>query len=375
MKKEAEKEMWNQLLRVFPTRVRRTYRGGRSLDLWHGKEAGKDGDCPEEWLASITQAVNPGFPLVENEGLSSVSAGGKPCLLKELIERAPQEMLGRKHFNRYGAKTGVLAKLLDPAERLSIQVHPDKAFAKKYFHSEYGKTECWHILDVREIDGQKPYLLMGFAPGVTEERWRQLYENQDIPQMVNCLNRMEPVPGETYLIPGGLPHAIGPGCYMVEIQEPTDYTLRTERTMADGKPIPDGLIHQGLGNEGLLRCFHYENWSEEQIQNRYGVLPKKTMYNNGSSCSLLVGPGTTNCFAMEKIAVKGTLSFGHEGHFLIAAVLSGKGKICHAEEEEEIKTGDQFFIPASMGDFAVEGECVFLCCYPPGISPVPPVEI
>lgn len=124
---------------------------------------------PEEWLASITQAVNPGFPSVENEGLSAVSAGDKSCLLKELIERAPQEMLGRKHFNRYGAKTGVLVKLLDPAVRLSIQVHPDKTFAKKYFHSEYGKTECWHILDVREIDGQKPYLLMGFAPGVTEE--------------------------------------------------------------------------------------------------------------------------------------------------------------------------------------------------------------
>lgn len=52
---------------------------------------------------------------------------------------------------------GVLVKFLDSAERLPIQVHPDKEKAKILFHSGYGKTEAWYILDGRKIHGENPY--------------------------------------------------------------------------------------------------------------------------------------------------------------------------------------------------------------------------
>lgn len=364
-------------LKILPTRVRRTYRGGKNLDLWHGASEGMDGDRPEEWLASVTEAVNPGFPPVEQEGLSKVDVNGAHDLLKNLIEEMPKAMLGEKHYRTYGIKTGVLTKILDPAERLSIQVHPDKSFARKYFHSDYGKTECWHILSTREIDGKPPVLLMGFRPGVTRADWEALFRKQDIQGMVDCLNRIEAKPGETYLVPGGLVHAIGPGLCMIEIQEPTDYTMRAERTDAAGKKIPDALIHQGLGEELLMECFHYEGMTEKEIRKRYQIPAKEIRYQNGSHCSLLIGPEKTDVFSMEKAEVAGKLVFKNPGSFTILVVLSGKGKLSWDGGSEEIGSGDQFFIPASAGDVAIDAQeekCMVVRCYPPQAEPTAAIE-
>lgn len=391
METEKKNAWYCRPLRVQPTRVRRTYKGGRNLDLWHGAPTGSDGDRPEEWLASVTEAVNPGFPPVRQEGLSKVSfgenlsdegeicfeekTGEKEVLLKDLMEQEPEAMLGSGHYRKYGAETGVLAKFLDPAERLSIQVHPDKQFAKAYFHSDYGKTECWHVISTREIHGEAPYLLMGFRPGVTRARWKELYQKQDIQGMVDSLNRITPVPGETYLVPGGLPHAIGPGLCMLEIQEPTDYTMRSERTEASGKKIPDALIHQGLGEALLMECFHYEEMTEKDIRKQCQIPPQEIRYENGSTCSLLVGPERTECFSMEKAEIKGKLVFQSPGSFTILIVLSGKGILRWEKGEETLLSGDQFFIPAAAGAFQIENEqetCIVVRCYPPQTEPVQP---
>ena len=157
-------------LKVEPMRVRRTYSGGTGIDRWHN-EAGRFGlERPEEWLVLVPPAINPGFAKEEGEGLSRVEWQGKSLVLKDLLTQFPQEMLGDEHWKNLGEELGILAKMIDSAERLSIQVHPDKAFSRKYFHSDYGKTECWYILQTCEVQGQKPYLLMGFRTGVTRER-------------------------------------------------------------------------------------------------------------------------------------------------------------------------------------------------------------
>lgn len=381
---EEKKDIWyRRPLKVYPTRVRRTYRGGKNLDLWHGAQPGSDGDQPEEWLASVTEAVNPGFPLIEREGLSKIAgerylgADDQDILLKDLIRQEPEALLGREHYRKFGTDTGVLAKLLDPAERLSIQVHPDKSFAKKFFRSDYGKTECWHVISTRKIQGESPYLLMGFRPGVTRAQWEMLYRQQDIEGMVDSLNRITPVPGETYLVPGGLPHAIGPGLCMLEIQEPTDYTMRSERTDAAGNKIPDALIHQGLGERLLMECFHYEEMTEHDIRKRYRITPKETRYKNGSKYSLLIGPEKTTCFSMEKAEIEGKLYFRNKGSFTILTVLSGKGELSWGSNREKIRSGDQFFVPVSAEGFAIESRketCTVIRCYPPGAEPVLPEE-
>lgn len=326
-------------------RVRRTYRGGSGLDLWHGAADPQESSRPEEWLASMTAAANPGFPAVENEGLSAAVINGKRTLLRDLVEQNPEGMLGRAHAARYGAQPGVLAKMIDSAERLTIQVHPNKAFARDYFHSEYGKTECWHILSTRTIDGQPPCLLMGFRPGVTRAMWEDIYRRQDIPAMLDCLHRVTLRPGDTWLIRGGLPHAIGPGCTLVEIQEPTDYTLRSERTQMDGTPIPGALIHQGLGEAALMECFHYDGMELAELEANCRLTPKTADYAGRNRWQLLVGPNDTPCFAMERLEVNTSMSFNRQGRFSILAVLKGSGALSWKGGEIPAAQGQQFFCP------------------------------
>lgn len=368
----SDRDLCTAPLPLEPMRVRRTYRGGSGLDLWHGAANPQESNRPEEWLASMTAAVNPGFPAVEHEGLSTAVINGKRALLRDLVEQNPEGMLGRAHTAKYGAQPGVLAKIIDSAERLTIQVHPDKAFARDYFHSEYGKTECWHILSTRTIDGQPPCLLMGFRPGVTRAMWEDIYRRQDIPAMLGCLHRVTPRPGDTWLIRGGLPHAIGPGCTLVEIQEPTDYTLRSERTQMDGTPIPDALIHQGLGEEALMECFHYGGTALAELEASCRLTPETVDYGGGNRWQLLVSLNDTPCFAMERLEVNTAMNFNRQGRFSILTVLEGSGTLSWEGGELPVTQGQQFFLPAGMERFTLRGSLTAIRCHPPGAAPLPP---
>lgn len=366
-------------IRVDPMRVRRTYCGGAGIDRWHGREDAFSGRRPEEWLASVTPAVNPGFPEEREEGLSRVQWQGRTWLLRDLIAAFPKQMLGEAHLAASGQNPGILAKMIDSAERLSIQVHPDKEFSRRYFQSEYGKTECWYILQTAPVNGQDPCLYMGFCPGVTQESWRRLYETQDIPGMLKSMHRITPGPGEVWLIEGGVPHAIGPGCCLIELQEPTDYTLRTERTRSDGSLLPERLIHQGAGEEGLMECFHYEPMTEAELRQRYCLTPQTRQFSDGSVWQKLAGEPRTGCFSMTTARVKRELAFPAEPGFAVAVVLEGSGAFRTAAGSTEIRQGEHFFLPAEMGGFSVmnrdpDRPLQVLFCYPPRGQALPPQE-
>ena len=372
----TQEELYARPIPLESTRVRRTYMGGSWLDSWSVRAEAFDTNRPEEWLASMTEARNPGFPPIENEGLTCTVIGKERRLLRELVEADPEAMLGRSHLEHYGTNPGVLAKIIDSAERLSVQVHPDKKFAKERFHSDYGKNECWHILGTRTVNGQDPFLLIGFKPGVTREKWERVYKEQDIPAMIDCLNRVKPQAGETWLIRGGLPHAIGPGCILIEIQEPTDYTLRSERTMADGTPIPELLIHQGLGEAALMDCFHYDTISADELKSSCGIEPEVKYYPDGSSYELLVGPRDTSCFAMEKLEIQNFLELNNTGSFSSLVTLEGSGKIEWETGELPLDTARQVFLPAALKSFTLRNCSLkplrLIRCHPPGVDPVSP---
>ena len=124
----------------------------------------------------------------------------------------------------------------------------------------------------REIDGEKPCIYFGFKEGITREYWKKVFDEQDIPKMLDCLHEIEVAPGETWLIEGGVPHAIGAGCFLMEIQEPTDFTIRTERSTPSGFQIADSMCHQGIDFDNMFECFLYDGRS-----GRLTVLRKKEM--------------------------------------------------------------------------------------------------
>jgi len=228
-------------IKLATSRAWRTYLGGSMISKLHGVP-GEDDHFPEEWLMSVVAARNSGREHIV-EGISRVEATGQT--LAELIDASPSELLGVHHTDKYGKSLGVLVKLLDAAERLTLQVHPTRECAKKLFDSEFGKAECWHIIGEREIKGEKPCIYIGFKEGITREHWKHCFDEQDIPAMLDCLHRIEVKTGDTFIIRGGVPHGIGAGCFLVEIQEPTDYTVRTERITPSGLAVADFYVSPG----------------------------------------------------------------------------------------------------------------------------------
>lgn len=331
-------------------RAWRTYLGGALLDELHGKAHGLDGHFPEEWIASVISTRNPGREHMVNEGLSFLKDLPE-CSLRACLESAPEKLLGEKHVQAYGAHPGVLVKLIDAAERLTIQVHPDRTAAKRLFNSPYGKTECWHILGGRSIHGEQPCVYLGFQKGVTRETWQKLFSVQDVEGMLSCLHRFEVSAGETILIEGGAPHAIGAGCFLVEIQEPTDYTLRVERTTPSGLKVSDEACHQGLGFDAMFECFHYEGLSRAEAKKRWFIPSKTTLQNHQAQITWLLDRDSTSFFAMRRLEIISDLVLS-TNTFSVLYILEGRGALRFGGSVLALQAPQQIFVPANAGEVA-----------------------
>ena len=343
--------MRRELVCVLGERVWRTYLGGREIGKIYGDEKAEDSHFPEEWMYSVTRAFNAGREGI-CEGLCKIAGGeydGKT--LKEYIESDPEGILGKKHVEIWGNTPGVLIKMIDSKERLTVQVHPDRETAKRLFGSPFGKTECWHILNAREDCEEKPCLYLGFKEGITRKEWEECFFEQDYDRMLSLMNCLEVKPGETYLVKGGVPRAIGAGCTLIEIQEPTDYTIRVEKVTPSGYTIDDSMCHQGLGFEKMFECFHYVGAGEAAT--REDACIRERVLENGGHC--LVGYEDTPCFKMEQYTLeKGeTKEFEEEEIFFCLYILSGKGVLKTETKEYPIERNSQFFVPAGDETYCI----------------------
>ena len=115
-------------------RVFRVYLGGKQYSKLMG-DAPEDNMFPEEWIASKVKAINPKY-FGKRDGVSVIKY--TDIFFDDLIEEEKDLILG-------GRKYDCLVKYLDSAIRLPVQVHPNKAFSRKFFNSEYGKTEFFVV--------------------------------------------------------------------------------------------------------------------------------------------------------------------------------------------------------------------------------------
>ena len=341
------------LLKTGETRVWRTYGGGAALDRWHGRE-GENGMFPEDWAASTTRAMNPGREAIV-EGLSRViSMEGAPYLT-DVIAGDPRGFFGAAHFSAFGEKAGFLVKLIDAGERLTIQVHPDKQYAKEILGSDYGKTESWYILGSNS-EGIQPCIYLGFKPGITREIWKDIFDRQDIPAMLDCLHKIPVRAGECYFISAGVPHAIGEGCFLAEIQEPTDYTMRTELVTPAGLRIHENQCHQGVGYEKMLDCFHYDGASLEETLALWRSEPVCVKETPQGRIDSLIDERQTKLFSMRRVEVEGRFSLEAAGMMRILMVLSGRGRAQMDGGAMEIAQGDVLVARADCPLLEIEAD-------------------
>jgi len=126
----------------------------------------------------------------------------------------------------------LLTKLIDARDALSVQVHPDDAYARRVEHQPNGKAECWLVL--RAMPGAEIVL------GWTRDTSRAEYERRVADgSLADILRRVPARAGDVFYLPAGTLHAIGPGIEIFEAQQASDLTYRIfdwNRTGADGKP-------------------------------------------------------------------------------------------------------------------------------------------
>ena len=336
-------------------RVFRVYTGGKLFSEFFGDDS-KDGFHPEEWICSSTKALNEGST-DEFEGLSTIK--GTDIHFNELIDQQKELMLG----DRKGLD--VLVKALDSAIRLPVQAHPDKEFSRKNFNSDFGKAESWLVLATRE--GASIYF--GFKDGVTKEDFEKAVEDAETDKtaMERLLNKIPVKPGDVYFIPAKAVHAIGYGCLILEVQEPTDFTIQPERWCGDYR-LSEHEMYLTLEKETALSVFDY-SYNLEKVENECKKTPKIIYENNGCKKECLIGKDDTPCFGVERYII----NCGETEKLpapCVYVVTEGTGTLTGDGYEKELKKGDYFFMPYSCkGKYTVKSdtELTLAACIPPEV--------
>jgi mannose-6-phosphate isomerase len=318
-----------------PNRVWRLYTGGKLLDRFRNEEQESDGHFPEEWLASTVPAYNGEHSQSDDEGLAKVVTEGiKGQTLSKLLKKFGPDILGEKHFQKYGENTALLCKYLDSAVRLPIQCHPDIPTAQRLYNSSFGKTECWHIISTRKIKGEEPYILLGFKKDVKQEEFKNAVYEQQIDKMIDMLHKIPVKEGDTYFVPARIPHAIGPGVFMLEVQEPSDWVIQPEQFCADIKlNIQD--MWGPLAPEQGLEVFDYTGVTLDELYEKVSPSNQVLFQSENMEILELIGKKHTSSFGLRKVRIKKEAKINLPGIALFV-VAKGTGQIVWGNGEKTI---------------------------------------
>ena len=245
--------------------------------------------------------------------------------------------LWREERRFFGDFTGevfpLLTKVIDAADDLSIQVHPDDAYAQREENGSLGKTECWYVADCP----RDATLVIGHHAQTREE----LREMTQAGRWEELLRHVPVSPGDFIQIDPGTIHAITAGCLIVETQQNSDITYRLydyDRTVG-GSP-------RELHIRKSLDVIQVPAKPAEDM-----VLPTTGMEKN--QWNLLI-----RCpyYRVYKLELCGEMTFSHNESFLNVTVVDGGGWI----EGTPIKKGEHLILPAHFGLVTVKGEMVLL---------------
>lgn len=243
----------------------------------------------------------------------------------------------------------LLVKFIFPNDRLSVQVHPEDAYAQKHEIAAggRGKTEMWYVVSA-ERDAA---VWIGFRAGVTRESFRRAIEDGNADELIE---RVPVRAGDAIYCPAGTVHYIGPGLTLCEIQEYSDLTYRIFDFNRRG---PDGKARE----LHLEKAFDVIRFDEPR---------------GGKVVPIRVKPGVADetyivaCRHFAVLSVESRLPFEIQmtpAHFELQIILEGHGKIEFAFEQFEFSRGQAWFLPAGRGEYRIHpaGRTKILRTYAP----------
>lgn len=275
-----------------------------------------DGEiCSEAWVLSA-----------HKDGLSIITNGtyeGKT--IPEVVEAKGAEILG-VNCQKY-KDFPILIKLIDAKKALSIQVHPDDAYALEH-ENQYGKTEMWYILEAEE----GAYLYQGFEKEISKEEFEQRIKENTLTEV---LHKEYVKPGDVIFISPGTLHSIGAGLVIAEIQQSSNVTYRIYdfgRVGADGKPR-QLHIQQSIDVTRLERPEKYKSPDEHMVSCEFFCVD-----------SIEIGASKEYTFNVD------------DKSFINILVTDGEGTVTTSDESIKVRKGDSLFIEASTGDVKISGD-------------------
>ena len=251
--------------------------------------------------------------------------------LSSLWEKYPQ-LFGNYSKDQFP----LLVKIIDAKNDLSIQVHPDDAYAAVHENGSLGKTECWYILDCE--------------PGTEIVIGHHAKNHSEMESMIRnhqweAFIRKIPVKkGDFFQINPGCVHAIKGGTLILETQQSSDITYRVYEydRLSDGKPRQ---LHVEQSIATIQAPFEqpvYDS-SEEQL--------------NGAFHSHLI---TCPYYSVDRYQIDGVFEKEFLGYFTNVSIIDGEGTV----NGEKIKKGMHFIIPAGSGLCRFEGKLEMICSNP-----------
>jgi len=334
-----------------PERPYRLFTGGLLLDQLLKLDNPEDSHHGEAWYASTIEAANVRGGIPDKnavpQGLSKIIVDGQAVLFRELVEQFPDTLLGPPIAREFGTTVPIIAKFIDTAVRHVVQVHPTKAFANKHFNFPSGADEAWVILKIRDNLSEPAHVYLGFKDGMTREDFEPILLRGNSEELLKCLNKIPVNPRETYYVPAGVPHALGPGLFIIEMHEPADFIFRAEKQWL-GMALSEEQRHLGLGFDKMAEAFEYTGLTAEESKNTYRYQPRSHLSDSGKEVSIYFRGRPEKAFGILTIIVfkQSTLNLGSQ--FSVGLVTLGESKLRWQEGETMVTPGKGIFFPASL---------------------------
>jgi len=333
-----------------PNQVHRFYRGGPAIAEFRGTRSADD-HAPEDWVGSATSVFG-------SEGIGpSALPDGRTA--PDAFAADPEAFFGPRHAERFGADPGLLVKLLDAGERLPVHCHPDREFARRHLDCPYGKTEAWVIVEVRSPEPEAEVFL-GFREELDPAVLAGWVSGQDTRAILGAMHRIPVAVGDAVLVPAGLPHAVGEGVFLVELQEPTDLSVLLEWEGFDIDGADDGNL--GLGFDVALRCVDRSGWLKQRLD-RLGT-PREGGHDVRPGVDVLFPAEADPFFRAERIRPRDAASL--PAGFSILVLTLGRGHLEFGTGGSmEMVRGNTVLVPFAAGDCRLVGSLEAVRCMAP----------
>lgn len=303
----------------------------------------------EDWIASTTPRFGAA-PL----GLTTLPDGS---LLADIVAADPLRWFGPHYTARYGARGALLVKLLDSGDRLPLHIHPDRAFASRHLSSDFGKTEAWLVLHAEP--GASAHL--AFSRDVSAAELSGWVTRQDTGTLLDSCNLVPVHSGDVVFCPGGVPHAIGEGLLILEIQEMTDFSIMLEWA---GFPLDPAEVFLGLAPDVALGAVWRRGITGEDLQALKGLCIRAAADGKPGVWPLLP-QAAGDFFAAEQIIPAGGDEVRLDPRYSVLVVNEGTGTLaCDRSEPVEATAGQVYLVPYAAGSIRVRGDLAAIRCYP-----------